>query len=80
MKTAWTKGLDAEKKEEMKRDFQAASLLRERLRQLLLEKSEVRRKKGISEDSYVNPNWVYLQADAVGYQRALEEVISLLEA
>lgn len=79
MKITWTKGLSPEKKEEMKRDFQAAALLRERLTELLRDKSEVTRKGTINKDSYNNSNWAYLQADAVGYQRALEEVISLLE-
>lgn len=79
MKITWTKGLSPEKKEEVKRDFQAAALLRERLTELLREKSEVTRKGTISKDAYTNSNWAYLQADAVGYQRALEEIISLLE-
>lgn len=79
MKITWTKGLSPEKKEEVKRDFQAAALLRERLTELLKEKSEVTRKGTIAKDAYSNANWAYLQADAVGYQRALEEVISLLE-
>lgn len=79
MKVTWTKGLSPEKKEEVKRDFLAAALLRERLKEILKDKSEVTRKGSINKDSYGNANWAYLQADAVGYQRALEEVISLLE-
>lgn len=79
MKTVLTKGLNAEQKEEIKRDFLASSQLRERYKQLLKEKSELAQKASITKDNYLSPNWGYLQADAVGYQRALEEVISLLE-
>lgn len=78
MKITWTKGLSPEKKEEIKRDFLASALLRERLKEILQEKSEVTRKGSISKDAYSNANWAYLQADAVGYQRALDEIISIL--
>lgn len=78
MKTSWTKGLSPDKKEEIKREFDASGILRERLKLILEEKMEVARKGSLSKDAYQSPNWAYLQADAVGVQRALEEVISLL--
>ena len=79
MKTAITKGLVGEAKKEMEREFEASSLLRRRLTALLFEKTNTRRTKSISEDEYSSPNWAYKQADVVGYERALHEVISLLE-
>lgn len=79
MKTAITKGLVGESKKEMEREFDASSLLRRRLTALLLEKTNTRRVKSLSEDEYASPNWAYKQADVVGYERALHEVISLLE-
>lgn len=78
MKTSWTNGLSAEKKEEIRRDFVSASLLRERLTKMLSDKIDSKRKKNILETSYENPNWSLLQADAVGFERALLEVISLI--
>lgn len=78
MKTVWTNGLNAEKKEEMRREYVASAHLRSRLRKLLEDKIESRYKKSILESSYENPNWALLQADAAGYQRALTEVISLI--
>lgn len=79
MKTVLTKGLTTEQKEEIKRDFLASTLLRERLQAIIKEKGELAHKASITKDNYLSPNWAYLQADSVGYQRALEEVFSLLE-
>mgnify|MGYP001601879557 CR=1 FL=1 len=78
MKTIWINGLDAEKKTEMKKEFNSSSLLRERLSALITDKKRSNRKKNILESAYDNPNWAYLQADSVGYERVLEEVISLI--
>jgi hypothetical protein len=79
LKTAWTKGLTQEQATELRKDFVGAVILRQRLQKLLDEKAELSRKESISKDAYTNPNWAYLQADARGYERALSEVISLLE-
>lgn len=78
MKTAWTKGLTPEQTTEIRKDFVGAAILRNRLTELLEEKSMLSRNESISKDNYANPNWTYLQADARGYERALSEVISLL--
>jgi len=78
MKTVWTNGLTTEKKEEIKGAFNASGSIRMRLQKLLEDKIESKRKKNVLESSYDNPNWALLQADAIGFQRALEEVISLI--
>lgn len=78
MKTSWTKGLTPEKQEEIKRDFNASALLRERLAVLAQEKIDASRKDSTLKEGYANPNWAYLQADARGYERALSEIISLI--
>lgn len=62
----------------MEREFSASSLLRSRLSALLSEKVEAKRTKKTSESEYDSPSWALKQADAVGYERALNEVISLL--
>ena len=78
MKTEWTKGLVGPKREEMEREYNASALARARLVLIAQEKLRAKETKRVSEDAYANPNWHYLQADHVGYKRALNEIISLL--
>lgn len=78
MKTNWTKGLTAEQAMELKKDFVSCPLLRKRLTELSREKIESHRKALVSKEGYANPSWAYQQADGIGYERALLEVISLL--
>ena len=80
MKTSWTKGLNEEQITQLRQDFVGGVLLRERLTYLLTEKQLASTKKSRNEESYENPNWAYLQADARGYERALSEVISLISS
>lgn len=79
MKVAWTKGLVEGEKEEMKRLFLSNAFFRKREQQILLDKITVIRQKNVIEASYDSPNWALKQADAVGYERALQEIISILE-
>lgn len=78
MKTVWTSGLNPEQKKEMTSAFNSAGLFRERLTDILEDKINTNRNGSVSKTSYDNPNWAYLQADAVGYERAMKEIISLL--
>lgn len=80
MKTTWTAGLKPETADEMRRDFGASALLRERLEEILTEKIESRRRITRGPDQYNNASWGYLQADAIGYERALVEIISLISS
>lgn len=79
MKVSLTKGLTPERAAEVEGNFKAAALLRERLAVLLEEKAASSRSSVRSKETYENPNWAYLQADARGYERALLEVASLLK-
>jgi hypothetical protein len=78
MKTSWTNGLDEEQAKEVRSDFKGSFTLRKRLIELLNDKVNVSTKASRSKDGYASPNWPYMQADAVGYERALNEVISLI--
>jgi hypothetical protein len=78
MKTIIVKGLNEREADEMRQSFAAGAHLRKRIRELLLEKAEYSVAASRSKDSYTNPNWAYLQADSVGYQRAMHEIVSLL--
>ena len=78
MKTVWVKGLGEQEATEVRQEYVGGARLRARLVHLLNEKRNSRRDFSLSEDAYVNPNWAYLQADSIGYERALKEVISLI--
>lgn len=78
MKSSWTKGLDEQAKLDLEGSYKAASLLRRRLVEVLKEKAEISNRNARSKVTYDNPNWAYLQADNVGYERCLYEIIDLL--
>lgn len=79
MKTSWFKGLNDAEKEEIKSLFLSNARLRDRLKVILETKIESLRIASLSDDSYSNPNWSLKQADAVGYQRAIQEIINLMQ-
>lgn len=79
MKTVWTKGLTPEQTTELRKDFVGSAILRGRMKELLEEKLKLSRDGSVSKDGYNNPNWAYLQADARGFERAISEVLSLIE-
>jgi len=68
------KAKSEEEKEAIQRDFDAALRAFERLEEILRRKI----KEGSSEKDYENPSWAFLQADRIGYNRAIKEVISLI--
>jgi hypothetical protein len=78
MKTSWKAGLNKDEAAEIEQDFISSAHLRKRLSDILNDKINAKRTETLSKDLYQNPSWAYLQADAVGYERALNEVISLL--
>lgn len=78
MKSTWVKGLNAKEKIECESEFNASGRIRERLRVLLEAKADEARKAVRSSNAYDNPNWALVQADAIGYEKALFEVISLI--
>ena len=80
MKTVMLKGLTDEQQIEMRQAFGHAIYLRKQIIKVLQEKMDSALKSNMSKDAYNIPNWAYLQADAVGYARAMQEVMSLLES
>lgn len=79
MKSSWSRNLNAEQKAEMEREFESSSLLRRRLRTVLEDKIKESKTFAIMKNNYELASWPYLQADSVGFERALLEIISLLE-
>lgn len=79
MKASITTGLEASEAKLVQAEYLSSPLLRKRLKTLLIKKQESMRKDRLKEVNYESPNWVGLQADAVGYQRAIDEIIALIE-
>lgn len=78
MKQSWIKGLNDERQIQVRSDFVGAASIRKRLEELLNDKIKVSQSTSRSKENYNISNWAYLQADNIGYERALIEVISLI--
>lgn len=79
MKTTWTKGVDKDRLDEIKKSFSSSLLIRKRQVEVLDAKISEAYRVARSKEGYESPNWAYQQADLCGYVRALEEVKSLLK-
>lgn len=80
MKTSWTKGLKDQEGAEIRENFQHSVAMRQRLVTILEEKITASAVSSRSKDNYALAGWPFMQADAVGYERALKEVISLISS
>lgn len=78
MKVSWTKGLDKELSIDVTQNYKESLVMRRRLITLLQDKIDASLHEARQKATYENANWALLQADAVGYQRALSDVISLI--
>lgn len=74
-----TKGLDAERKKEMKEAFLASLTIRQRLCEVLKEELEESVKAMSRSTAFESPAWAEYQAFRLGEQEALRKMISLLE-
>lgn len=73
-----------QKTDEGKREFErqlevSNSPVMRRLLEIVVEKKELSATNSLSTNRYDNPNWAFVQADSVGYQRALEEIAALIK-
>jgi len=78
VKQSWLKGLTPEKTKIVQADFVGSAGARIRLVEMLQDKIRVSDAVKRKKESYDSPNWAYLQADAIGYERAILEIISLI--
>lgn len=62
----------------LRQSFVSAHEFRYALTQVLKDKQENARKSSLGSDRYECANWAYKQADNVGYQRAIEEILKYL--
>ena len=79
MKTSLLKGETRQRQTEIKQSYEAGKLFVDKLREVIKDKIEHSNKTSRSELNYESPVWAYKQADYRGYERGLEEIISLLE-
>ena len=74
MKLTWFNHLPKDQQEGFKKQIRSATDVLERLEQMLQSK----RTEVVLSHDYDNPSWAYKQADRNGYDRALTEVINLI--
>lgn len=80
MKTSLSKNLKTEaEKKEIKGLFIEAKRLRDQFKFVLEEKIRVAQTERLERVDYNNPSWPYKQAETNAYERAIREMISLLE-
>lgn len=79
MKVSWTEGLSKELKIDLTQNYKESLVMRRRMRELLKKKSESYAREARAKGSYDSPNWAYVQADRCGYERAIEDILSLIE-
>ena len=78
MKTTWVAGCSSEQAQIVRSDFKSSFGIRKRLSELLEDKIFNSLSSTRKKENYALASWSYLQADAIGYERALSEVISLI--
>lgn len=79
MKKTWLSGLERDAVIELKANYVASKLTRDKLKVICLGKLRVVDSSSHSRDGYDCPNWAYKQADTQGYKRALHEIMNLIE-
>lgn len=79
MKASWTSGLNKELANDVRINFKEALVVRRRLAKMLEDMADASTKASRSKLLYDNPNWALLQADQRGYERALSEIIKLID-
>lgn len=78
MKQSWTQGVDKELSKVIREQFVGSKALRKQMVAILERKALAANKSSLRKEGYESPSWAYDQADYIGYQRALQEIISLI--
>lgn len=79
MKTSLLSGMSKDEQKEFKGLFIEARLVRKRLIEVLDGKRQSVQKERLSKEDYDSNSWAFKQADLNGYERGINELISLLE-
>lgn len=78
MKSILFQGLDPALEKELRGDFKSSQLIRKRIIEVMEKKIDDRRRVSVDKQNYDSPSWALEQADAIGYERSIRELISLL--
>lgn len=78
MKIKWTQGLDEQLSKDVISSYKESIVLRKRLKKILEDIIEETRATQCSKTLYESPNWQFMQADKMGYERALRDIISYI--
>ena len=78
-KSSWFAGLDKQKAGEVKASLYASEVVMKRLRHIVERRIEASYQAQRSETNYNDPNWALKQADYIGHQRALKEILDLID-
>ena len=74
----WTQGLSEEDSREVVQKLKQAEFVLTKLSDILDQRVRSSVNGQRSQSNYDSPSWALLQADKIGYQRALTEVIELI--
>lgn len=82
MNTAWIKGIrkNSQEDKDIRAVYAESFLLRKRLFVMLSDKFDSKIKSAMSSDNFESPSWALIQAESIGYAKALKEIMSLLDA
>lgn len=82
MNTAWTKGIrkGSQEDKDIRSSYAESYVIRKRLTQMLADKVDGKMKTAMSNDAFDSPSWAFLQAESIGYAKAMQEIIKLLDA
>lgn len=78
MKTRWTAGLEEQLSKDIVQNYKESAVMRRRFKKILEDLIDENRNTQSSKLSYDNPNWPYFQADRMGYERALRDIIGYI--
>lgn len=81
MNTAWTKGIrkGSQEDKDIRSSYAESYIIRKRLTQMLADKIDGKMKTAMSNDAFDSPSWAFLQAESIGYAKAMQEIIKLLD-
>lgn len=74
----WTAGLSKEEAAALVRRLKDSEEVFLRLSYILDQRLKDSVNKQMASQSYDKPSWPYFQADCVGYQRAMKEILTLI--
>lgn len=82
MNSAWTKGLrkGSQEDKDIRALYAESFILRKRLLTILQDKFDIKVKAAMNSDNFDSPSWAYVQAESIGYAKALKEIMTILDA